>query len=254
MSADVPSSVTVVTGASGGIGRSLAMALARRGEAVVLIARRKSLLDEAVDEITKAGGRALAIACDVTDRNGVRAAVAEIEQYFGPIGRVIANAGGGKRAAGSTLSAEAIDATMRLNYMGTVHIVEAALPYMLARGQGHLVFVSSLAALLGLPGAAGYSAAKAAVARLGESLQIDLASQGIDVTLLYPGFVDKGNKKKRKPLSMSLSRMTELTVRAILARRRCYIYPLSLRMALGLVRCLPAGLRVALLGRFAKKN
>jgi short-subunit dehydrogenase len=128
------------------------------------------------------------------------------------------------------------------------------LPFMLGRGRGHLVFMSSLAALLGLPGAAGYSAAKAAVARLGESLQIDLAPRGIDVTLLYPGFVDKGNKKKRKPLSMSLPRMTEKTVKAILARRRCYIYPASLRILLALIRLLPAGPRVSLLSRFAKKS
>lgn len=254
MSAGTSSGVAVITGASEGIGRSLALALARCGEPVVLIARRRPLLDEAVIEITKAGGRALAIDCDVTDRDAVRAAVARIEQSFGPIARVIANAGGGKRAAGAQLDAAAIDATMRLNYLGTVHIVEAALPFMLGRGQGHLVFMSSLAALLGLPGAAGYSAAKAAVARLGESLQIDLAPRSIDVTLLYPGFVDKGNKKKRKALAMSLPRMTERTVRAILARRRCYIYPASLRMLLALVRGLPVGLRISLLSRFAKKS
>jgi 2-hydroxycyclohexanecarboxyl-CoA dehydrogenase len=254
MSAGTPSGVTVITGASEGIGRSLAIALARHGDAVALIARRKPLLDDAVAEITKSGGRALAMACDVTDREAVRAAVARIEQSFGPIVRVIANAGGGKRAAGAQLDAAAIDAAMRLNYMGSVHIVEAALPFMLKRGQGHLVFMSSLAALLGLPGAAGYSAAKAAVARLAESLQIDLAPHGIEVTLLYPGFVDKGNKKKRKPLAMSLPHMTERTVKAILARRRCYIYPASLRVPLMLVRGLPAGLRVSLLSRLAKKK
>jgi short-subunit dehydrogenase len=254
MSAGTSSGVTIITGASEGIGRSLAVALARRGEAVALLARRKPLLDEAVVEIMRDGGRAVAIACDVTDRAAVQAATAEVEQSFGPIARVIANAGGGKPAAGSKLDAAAVDATMRLNYLGTVHIVEAALPFMLKRGQGHLVFMSSLAALLGLPGAAGYSAAKAAVAKFAESLQIDLAPSGIDVTLLYPGFVDKGNKKKRKPLAMPLPLMTERTVKAILARRVCYIYPMSLRMALGLVRCLPAGLRVALLSRFAKKS
>jgi short-subunit dehydrogenase len=254
MRADLASAVTVVTGASGGIGRSLAIELARRGEAVALLARRKSLLDEAVAEINEAGGRALAIACDVTDRDAVRTAVAQIEEYFGPIGRVVANAGGGKRAAGAQLNADAVEAAMRLNYMGTVHIVEAVLPLMLERGQGHLVFMSSLAALLGLPGAAGYGAAKAAVARLGESLQIDLTHRGIDVTLLYPGFVDKGGKKRRRPFSMSLPSMTERTVRAILARRRSYIYPAVPRMLAALVGLLPAGWRVSLLSRFAKKE
>jgi short-subunit dehydrogenase len=254
MNATEPSGVTVITGASEGIGRSLAIALARRGEAVALIARRQPLLDEAADEIARSGGRAFAIACDVTDRDAVHAAIGRIEQSFGPILRIVANAGGGKRAAGAELDAMAIDATMRLNYLGSVYPVEAALPFMLRRGQGHLVFMSSLAALLGLPGAAGYSAAKAAVARFAESLQIDLASQGIDVTLLYPGFVDKGKKKKRKLLAMPLPAMTERTVKAILSRRRCYIYPASLRALLGLVRCLPAGLRVSLLGRFARKS
>ncbi|HWA41894.1 MAG TPA: SDR family NAD(P)-dependent oxidoreductase [Hypericibacter adhaerens] len=251
--ADLPG-VTVITGASEGIGRSLALELARRGEAVALLARRKPLLDEAVAEIAKAGGRAIAVPCDVTEREAVRAAIAGIEQSFGPVERIIANAGGGKRAPGAALDAAAIEATMRLNYMGTVHTIEAALPFMLARRRGHLVIMSSLAALLGLPGAAGYSAAKAAVARLGESLQIDLAPHGIDVTLLYPGFVDKGGKKKRRPLAMSLARMTRRTADAIQARRRCSLYPASLRLLLALVRGLPAGLRVSLLSRFAKKG
>jgi short-subunit dehydrogenase len=254
MSASSSFGVTVITGASEGIGRSLAIALARRGEAVALIARRQPLLDEVAAEIAQAGGKALTVACDVTDRDAVHAAIGKIEQSFGPIMRIVANAGGGKRAAGAKLDATAIDATMRLNYLGSVYPVEAVLPFMLQRGQGHLVFMSSLAALLGLPGAAGYSAAKAAVARFAESLQIDLAPRGIDVTLLYPGFVDKGKKKKRKLLAMPLSSMTERTVRAILARRRSYIYPAGWRLLLALVRCLPVGLRVSLLSRFAKEG
>src|SRR5262245_47113736 len=109
MSAGSSSGVTVVTGASEGIGRSLAIALARRGETVALIARRQALLDEVAGEIARAGGRALAIACDVTDRDAVHAAIGKIEQSFGPIQRIIANAGGGKRAAGAELDATAID-------------------------------------------------------------------------------------------------------------------------------------------------
>src|SRR5512145_1109797 len=92
-------SMTFITGASSGIGRSLARRLAADGEAVVLVARRQSLLDSLAEEIVRAGGQALAIQCDVTDRASVRNAVRQGEARFGPTSRLIANAGGASPTA-----------------------------------------------------------------------------------------------------------------------------------------------------------
>jgi NADP-dependent 3-hydroxy acid dehydrogenase YdfG len=232
--------VTLLTGASSGIGRSLARRLA--GDPLALIARRKALLDTLAAEIGAAGGRALALPCDVTDRAQVAAAVQAAEAHFGPIERLIANAGGGKSTAIETFRAAEIEQVLALNVLGVANCIEAVLPGMLARGRGHIVVTSSLAAWRGLPGAAGYSAAKAAVTAMMESLRIDLAPHGIDVTVLSPGFVRTRPEKRRKPFQVDLEAATARMARAIKARRKAYAFPLPLVLGAGFGRLLPAPL------------
>jgi NAD(P)-dependent dehydrogenase (short-subunit alcohol dehydrogenase family) len=111
---------------------------------------------------------------------------------------------------------------------------------MLARGHGHIVVTSSLAAWRGLPGAAAYSAAKAALTAMMESLRIDLAPHGIDVTVISPGFVRTKPGKKGKPFQVGLEQAATRMARAIRARRRSYAFPLPLVLALGFGRLLPA--------------
>lgn len=235
--------MTIITGASSGIGRSLARHLAADGEPVVLVARRRPLLDTLVEEIERAGGHALAIACDVTDRDAVRGAVQQAEGRFGPTTRLVANAGG---ALGSqAFSAAHVAAVVDLNLIGVANCVEAVLPGMVARRAGHLVAVSSLAASRGLPGSAAYSAAKAAVTNMMESLRIDLRPYGVDVTILAPGFVrtKPGKKKKKtKPLRLELEPATRLMHRAIQARKPYYAFPKTLVVLTWVSRLLPAAL------------
>lgn len=232
--------VTLLTGASSGIGRSLALRLAE--DPLALVARRKTLLDTLAAEIEAAGGQALALACDVTDRAQVAAAVQAAEARFGPIERLIANAGGGRSTDVERFAAAGIEEILRLNVVGTANCIEAVLPGMLARGRGHIVVTSSLAAWRGLPGAAAYSAAKAALTTMMESLRIDLAPHGIDVTVLAPGFVRTNPDKKGKPFQVDLEQATARMARAIRARRKSYAFPLPLVLALGFGRLLPAPL------------
>ncbi len=239
-----PVTVTLVTGASSGIGRSLARRLAADGDPVVVLARRRALLDSLVEEIEKSGGRALPVTCDVTDRAAVARAVAEAESSFGPIERLIANAGGGERTTLDPFDADHVERVLSLKLMGTVHCIAAVLPGMLERRSGHLVAMSSLAGLRGLPTAAAYSAAKGGVNNLMESLRLDLRGRGVDVTLLQPGFVSTkphkpGVKVRRKPLRLELEQATELMHRAILARRPRCAFPRALVFALGATRVLP---------------
>jgi len=235
--------LTIVTGASSGLGRSLARRLAAAGDPVVVMARRQALLDSLVEEIEHAGGQALAIACDVTDRAAVRAAVEQAEARFGPTACLIANAGG---AIGSEhFGAEHVAAVIDLNLVGVANCIDAVLPGMLARRSGHLVAVSSLAASRGLPGSAAYSAAKAGLNNLMESLRIDLRGQGIDVTVIAPGFVrtKPGPAKKRnKPFRLELEPATLLMHRAIIARKPYYAFPKSLAALVGVARWLPPAL------------
>jgi NADP-dependent 3-hydroxy acid dehydrogenase YdfG len=239
--------VTLLTGASSGIGRSLALRLAE--DPLALVARRKALLDTLAAEIEAAGGHALALPCDVTDRAQVAAAVQAAEAQFGPIERLIANAGGGRSTAIHTFRAAEIEQILALNVMGVANCIEAVLPGMLARGQGHVVVTSSLAAWRGLPGAAGYCAAKAALTTMMESLRIDLAPHGIDVTVLSPGFVRTSPEKRRKPFQVDLEAATARMARAIRARRKAYAFPLPLVLGAGFGRLLPAPLYDRLLGR-----
>ena len=234
--------VTVVTGASSGIGRSLALRLASSGDAIAALARRKPLLDEVVRDIETAGGRAIAVACDVTDRGSVFAALREVERTLGPVDRLVANAGGGERTYVDSFSAAQIERALALNVGGAATCIEAVLPGMLARGAGHLVATGSLAGRRGLPNAAAYGAAKAALSNMMESLRIELRPRGIAVTVIDPGFVRLSSRKKPRPFQIELEPATRLMHRAIVERRAACAFPLALVLLTGLARHLPAGL------------
>jgi short-subunit dehydrogenase len=234
--------VTWITGASSGIGRSLALALAARGEAIAAAARREELLAALAGEIQARGGRALALRCDVIRAEEVRAACARAEQALGPIDRLVANAGGGGRTPLAEFRADPIAEMLALNVVGAARCIEAVLPAMLARGRGHIVLLSSLAACRGLPGAAGYSAAKAALTALGEGLRAELRGRGIDVTLLLPGFVATRERGRPRPFEVELEAATRRMVEAILARRSVCAFPLPLVLVAGALRLLPAAL------------
>lgn len=234
--------VTVVTGASSGIGRSLARRLAAVGDPVAVLARRAQLLETLVAEIAAAGGRALALPCDVTDRESVRRALAEVERVLGPVERLVANAGGGSEAPVEAFRAADVEACLALNVVGVANCIEAVLPGMLQRRAGHLVATSSLAGYRGLPNAAAYSAAKGALTNLMESLRVDLRRRGVDVTVLAPGFVRVKPGKRARPLELDLEDATARMHRAIRRRDPFYAFPLPMVLAVRFGRWLPARL------------
>jgi short-subunit dehydrogenase len=132
---------------------------------------------------------------------------------------------------------------LQLNVVGVANCVEAVLPGMLERRSGHLVATSSVAAYRGLPGAGGYSAAKAALTNMMESLRIDLRGTGIDVTVIAPGFIrtkPKKKKKKNRPFTLELEPATQRMHRAITLRLPYYAFPKSLLLVMWLGWALPA--------------
>lgn len=180
----------VVTGASSGIGRALAVELARQGARVGAVARRGDKLAELAAEIRAAGGVIATAVADVGDRAALQAAIRSVEAELGPTDLLIANAGMSHHTGAEEMHIEKVEEILRVNVLGLVYSIEAVLPGMLARGRGHIVGISSMAAFKGLPGAAAYCASKSAVNAYLESLRIELRSKRVAVTTVCPGFVN----------------------------------------------------------------
>jgi NADP-dependent 3-hydroxy acid dehydrogenase YdfG len=181
--------VVVVTGASSGIGEATAVAFAKRGAKVVLAARRLDRLEDLAARIERAGGRALALKCDVGEPEEVQKLPGIVEQLVGPTDVLVNNAGVPGGGPFEELSIEQIDRVVRVNLLGVLHGTRAFLPGMLARGHGHIVNVASLAGRFATPGAAVYTATKHAVVAFSESLHFDTEERGVLVTSVNPGFV-----------------------------------------------------------------
>lgn len=227
---DWSNKVVLVTGASSGIGRGLAIELARRGASVGLLARRRDLLEAAVDEINEAGGRAMALPADVTHADQVRAAACQLRRKFGYIDVLVANAGVGGTTYAVDLCEKEVTKVIRVNVIGAVNSVTAVIPHMVQRGSGHLVAISSLAGYRGLPKSAAYCASKAGVSALFESLRIDLAHTGVDVTIIHPGFIKTPLTAGRKhmPYLMELDDAVGKMMRVIEKRKKTYSFPWQL--------------------------
>jgi short-subunit dehydrogenase len=208
----------------------LGVALAQRGAAVGLLARRAEALEEIVDEIEAAGGRAIALPADVTEPDQVRSAACALRRKFGYIDVLIANAGVGATTYAVDLCEKEVAELIKVNVIGVVNSVTAVMPHMIERGQGQLVAISSLASYRGLPKSAAYCASKAAVSALFESLRIDLMGTGIDVTIIHPGFIKTPLTagRKRMPYLMELEDAVEKMVRAIEKRKKSYAFPWQL--------------------------
>ena len=180
----------MVTGGASGIGRAVALALARNGADVMLAGRREVELSLVADEIRALGRSAAALSTDVTDRAQVERLVERAVAEFGRIDIVVANAGQYVRKPIAEATASDFERSLAVNFYGALHLVLAALPHLKAQGSGHIVLMSSLDGKKGIPPDAPYVAAKFALAGLGDVLRQELREDGIGVSLIFPGRVD----------------------------------------------------------------
>ena len=234
--------VTLITGASSGFGAALAPRFARDGDTVVLTARREAELSAVADAIRAQGGDALAFPLDVADGAAVAAVVAEVTRLRGPVTRLVANAGISDPTRVERWNTARLQHTFAVNVAGVSHCIEQVLPSMLERRSGHLVAIASLAGLRGLPGSASYSASKAAVIALMESLRIELQHKGVKVSTILPGFVKTPMTAKNRfpmPFLMDLEPAADRMHRAIVRQKKEYAFPWQLATLVRLARLLP---------------
>ena len=178
--------VAAITGASSGIGLACAKHLAGEGVAVVLGARRVSLLAATAEQIRAAGGRAAIEQMDVTRESDGEALVAMATREFGRLDIMICNAGFGYYGTLEETPPDVMQRMMDVNYMGTFYGARAALPLFRAQNSGHLIFVSSIVGRRGIAFMGGYSATKAAQSALAESLRTEFAGSPIKISCVYP--------------------------------------------------------------------
>ena len=232
----------LVTGASSGIGRLLALRLAQLGARVALVARRQEPLDAVREEITASGGEALSLPCDVGNREEAESCAAKAEAALGGVDLLFNNAGYGRHRSFLDWDVEDMERMMRVNFLGSLYFTKALAPAMAQRGRGTLVFLASVAGRMAPPDESAYAASKFAVVGLSEAISIELEDSGIHVLTVCPGsintpFFDEEALSRMPPVARRSMVAPEKLVDAIfnsLARGRHQLtYPRS--MAAGFI-------------------
>jgi NADP-dependent 3-hydroxy acid dehydrogenase YdfG len=189
--ASLDGKVAVVTGASSGIGEATAEALAAKGAAVVVAARREERLDELVGRIENSGGRTLAVSCDVTDEGQAHALIQHAREEFGRVDILVNNAGVMLLSKVGKGLSDQWRQMFEVNVLGLLYATDAAIEVMKRQGSGHIVNVSSLAGRKVTRDTSGiYAGTKHAVGAISEGLRQELLEDNIRVTVVEPGAVE----------------------------------------------------------------
>jgi short-subunit dehydrogenase len=224
----------IVTGASSGIGRSLALELARQGARLLLTARREERLAEVCDEITRSGGEAAFVAGDITDQATRRRLLEEIVNRYGGLDLLVNNAGTGAIGPFRAADEERLRRIMDVNFFAVAELTRQALPLLEAGTRPMITMISSVLGHHAIPNSSEYCASKFALYGFSQSLRAELASRGIDLLVVSPStteseFFDTLLEKKREPLwsnrpRQSSEAVARRTVRAI-RRGKKEIFP-----------------------------
>jgi len=234
----------VVTGGSGGIGLAVARAALERGARIGLVARGAAGLERAAAQL---GSGVATAAADVTDRAAVDVALSHLHDQLGPVD-VLVNSAGLGAVGPATLSTtpQVVDRLLATNLTGVLHPTLAVLPSMLARRDGHVVIIGSVAGRMGVPGESAYSASKFALTGFAEALALELRCWGIGVALVSPGVVDTGffaargsPYARRWPPPIQAERVARAVIKAVERKRFDVVVPAWLRVALVARAALP---------------
>lgn len=240
----------LITGASSGIGRSLALHYLERGAAVAAVARRTA----ALHALDRPDARLAVYAADITDRAHMQAVISEVERTLGPIRLAIACAGVAEHEIGPDMRLEGLDRMLMTNAVGTFNTLLPAASVMRARGEGHIVALSSLAALHGIPIMAGYCMSKAALESGMQALRHALRGSGVRVSVIAPGFVATEMTAGRVApvFCMPLERAVRRIVAAIEHGRSVYRFPLWQHAVIRMLPLLTAPAQSRVLARLTR--
>jgi len=239
---DSPRNV-LVTGASSGLGRSLALWFARRGAKVWAAARRAELLDSLAADPSAKPGSIVPLVLDVADVGAVRRVLPEVDATAeGGLDVAIANAGVGGEANPRKDTWEKVERMIQVNVTGAAATLATLAPRMAERGRGHLVGISSLAGWIVTPKMGAYSASKMFLQVYCEGLHLDLKGAGVAVTSINPGFVKSEMTAKNKfkmPFLLETEDAAERMGRAILRGDKLFAYPWPMVLATRAARWVP---------------
>ncbi|MCA3262940.1 MAG: SDR family NAD(P)-dependent oxidoreductase [Telmatospirillum sp.] len=243
------SEIVWITGASSGIGRALALRLAREGRTVVASARNQAALDALAAE----GGKNLVpLALDATDKDACENAVAWIEAEIGPLALAVFNAGTHLPMGAADFAVAPFRQLVEINLMGTVNVLAPTLAAMRARKSGHIAVVASVAGYSGLPTASAYGATKAALINMCEGLKLECDALGIKLQLVDPGFVRTPLTDKNDfpmPFLMELDDAIDAFVAGLAGNSFEIVFPRRFAILLKFLRMLPYGLYFKLVRR-----
>lgn len=255
--------VVIITGASSGIGRGLALQLAEQGAWLVLAARDEERLQAVADECEQRGGVTLVVRTDVANKEDCRNLINQTIATFGRIDTLINNAGITMWARFEDISDfEPFENIMKVNYLGSVYCTHYALPH-LKESRGRIVGISSLTGKTGVPTRSAYAASKHAMAGFFDSLRIELMGTGVTITMIYPGFVASEVRSRAlgpdgKPLGespvqedkvMTVEECATIIIKAMAKRKREVVMTTLGKVGQWLKLIAPS-----LVDRFAKKK
>ena len=229
-----------VTGASSGLGRSLALGLAAQGHSVIASARN----EESLSSLQRLSESITALPCDITDEKSVQVALENVSANFTCLDQVILNAGNCEYLEFPSPDWAAIRRVMEVNFFGTINCLQNALPLLRksAVARPHIVVVASQVTNAPFAKAEAYGASKAALQYFFDSLRIDLAAENIDVSVVNPGFVDTPLTRKNEfdmPFLMDVEDAATRVIKQISKRPRSYSFPKRLRALLLFSRLMP---------------
>ncbi len=237
----------LITGASSGIGKAVAYEMAKKGYSLALASRGEEALMQIRDDIQKQfSPPSLAVRyLDVTNYDEVPVAIQELAGEVGGLDIVYANAGIGLGERIGKGDFEKAKKTIEVNLLGAIATIDAAAAYFLKKGEGHIVGTSSVAAFRGMPRSSAYCASKAGLAIYLESLRAELYRKNIDVTVLYPGYIDTplNNMLPNRPFLIPVEKGAEIIVRLIEKRVKSSTVPVYPWNIVGrLLKILPTGM------------
>jgi NAD(P)-dependent dehydrogenase (short-subunit alcohol dehydrogenase family) len=242
--------VVFVTGASGGIGRALAIEFSNEGAAVALVARSAEVLHELEAELCAQGKQALALPGDVTDRAVLEQAIHKTVDCFGRLDILVNNAGIGLYAPLATVPTGDFERMMKLNFWSVLWAIQAALPHLEKNGEGRIINISSILGKLDFPWMGAYCASKHAINSLSNALRMELSDRHVEVLTVCPGRVRtqfQPNAIKYKPIenppgsgmALSPEEVACAVVRAAWKHKREIVLPRKGRLLVALQQFWP---------------